>query len=226
MRKGSNRSGRARTRSVDFQNIEGDSEVCLTIFEKDVLNNIRTLKDSPLEQMIAGEKAVEEQKQAIQDLRRLRRYVKYARLTPKQRQAYEFFFVAKRTGMTLRKLAKKLKITLSSAWARIHGAVLRLEKVKLRRQEGDMLRRVLSDVLYAGKLKKVFRLYFEKGWPPSIVAKSLHSNLSTIYANIQTIRILGYVYSTGEYIPWEEARKKICASVEKTSNKTSKMDQT
>lgn len=191
----SGRQFRARTRSVDFQNIEGDSETRLTVFEKDVLNNLHTLKDSPLERMIAEEQVTEEQKQAIQELSRLRRYVKYARLTSKQRQAYELFFITKRCGVTLRKLAKKLKISPSSAWARIHGAVLRLEKVKLRRMEGQELRKVLDGVLYAGKLKRVFRLYFDKGWPPPIVAKSLHSNLSTIYANIKTLRFLGQAYS-------------------------------
>ena len=209
MGKSSNRSDRARTRSVYFQDIESNSEARLTLYEKDVLNKIRSTKDSPLEKLMVGEEASEEQKQAIQKLRRLRRYVKYARLTSKQRQAYKLFFMTKRTGMTLRKLAKKLKISLSSAWARIHGAVLRLERVGLRRQEGRELRNILEGVLYARKLKKVFYLYFDKGWPPAAVAKSLRSNLSTIYSNIQTIRVLGYAHSQEEYIPWEEARKKI-----------------
>jgi len=210
---------RSRVRSVNFQDIEGDSEASLTLFQKNVLDNIRSQKDSPLEKMIAEEKATEEQKEAIQDLRRLRRYVKYARLTPKQRQAYELFFVTKRHGMTLRKLAKKLKISLSSAWGRINGAVLSLERVKLRQEEGEKLKWLLDEVLYAGKLRRVFRLYFIKGWPPPIVAQSLHCNLSTIYDNIRTIRILSHIYSSKKYIPWNEARKKIFASVEKTSNK-------
>lgn len=209
MGKSSNRSDRVRTRSVHFQDIESNSEARLTLYEKDVLNKIRSTKDSPLEKLMAAEEVSAEQKQAIQKLRRLRRYVKYARLTPKQRQAYKLFFMTKRTGMTLRKLAKKLKISLSSAWARIHGAVLRLERVELRRQEGRELREILEGVLYAKKLKKVFYLYFDKGWPPASVAKSLRSNLSTIYSNIQTIRVLGYAHSQEEYIPWEEARKKI-----------------
>lgn len=193
MKKGSSRSDRARTRSVYFQDIEGESEARLTIYEKDVLNKIRD--DSPLERMMAEEESSEEQKLAIQTLRRLRRYAKYARLTQKQKRAYELFFITKRSGMTLRRLAKKLKISPSSAWARINGAVQRLQIVKQRQEEGQKLREVLDGVLYAGKLKKVFRLYFEKGWPPQMVAKSLHSNLSTIYSNIQMIRDLGQAYS-------------------------------
>lgn len=195
IKKGSDRANRARTRSTHFQNIEGESEARLTDYEKAVLDKIRSASDSPLERMMAKEAAAEEQNQTIQNLRRLRRYAKYARLTPKQRRAYELFFITKRPGMTLRKLAKKLKISPSSAWARINGAILRLERVKQRREQGRKLREVLDGVLYAGKLKKVFRLYFDKGWPPQMVAKSLHSNLSTIYSNIQMIRDLGQAYS-------------------------------
>jgi len=191
MEKGSNRSNRIRTRSVHFQDIESNSEARLTGYEKDVLNAIRSTKDSP----DAAEVALEEQRQAIQTLRRLMRYAKYARLTPKQRRAYEIFLLSKESDMTLRKLARKLKISLSSAWARVHGAGLRLEQVELRRNEGRELKKILDGVLYAGKLKKVFRLYFDKGWSPPAVAKSLHSNLSTIYANIKTIRFLGQAYS-------------------------------
>ena len=194
MEKGSSRSDRTRTRSVHFQDIEAESEARLTIYEKNVLNKIRD--NSPLERMMAEEEASEEHRQTIQTLRRLRRYTKYARLTSKQRQAYELFFITKKpAGMTIRKLAKKLKISPSSAWARINGAVLRLERVKDRREEGRKLRGILDGVLYAGKLKKVFRLYFDKGWPPLAVAKSLHSNLSTIYSNIKMIRYLGRAYS-------------------------------
>ncbi len=195
MKKGSNRSDRARTRSVHFQDIESNSEARLTFYEKDVLNVIRSTKDSPDEKMIAAEVALEKQKQAIQTLRRVMRYAKYARLTPKQRRAYKLFLLSKESDMTLRKLARKLKISLSSAWARVHGAGLRLEQVELRRKEGRELRKILDGVLYAGKLKKVFHLYFDKGWSPPAVAKSLHSNLSTIYANIKTIRFLGQAYS-------------------------------
>ena len=88
MEKGSNRSNRARTRSTHFQNIESESEARLTGYEKDVLNVIRSTKDSPDEKMITAEAALEKQKQTIQTLRRLMRYAKYARLTPKQRRAY------------------------------------------------------------------------------------------------------------------------------------------
>ena len=195
METGSNRSNRIRTRSVHFQDIEGDSEARLTGYEKDVLNVIRSTKDSPDEKLIAAEAALEKQKQTIQTLRRLMRYAKYARLTRKQRRAYELFLLSKESDMTLRKLARKLKISLSSAWARVRGAILRLEKVELRRKEGRELRKILDGVLYAGKLKRVFHLYFEKGWPPTAVAKSLHSNLSTIYVNIKTLRRLGQGYS-------------------------------
>jgi hypothetical protein len=208
MEKSSKRSERPRTRSVDFQNIEGESEARLTVYEKDVLNRIRSTSDSPLERMMAEDDASEEQKQAIQALRRLRRYVKYARLTLKQRRAYELFFITKRRSMTLRKLAKKLKISPSSAWARINGAVLRLERVKERQEEGWNLRKALNGILYAGKLKKVFYRYFDKGWPPQAIAKSLHSNLSTIYSNIQTIRFLGEVYSRPKAPPQNRHQEK------------------
>ena len=191
MKKGSNRSDRTRTRSVHFQDIESNSEARLTFYEKDVLNAIRSTKDSP----DAAEVALEKQRQAIQTLRRLMRYAKYARLTPKQRRAYKLFLLSKESDMTLRKLARKLKISLSSAWVRVHGAGLRLEQVELRRKEGRELRKTLDGVLYAGKLKKVFHLYFDKGWPPPAVAKSLYPNLSTIYANIKTLRFLGQAYS-------------------------------
>ena len=204
----SGRQSRARTLRVDFQGIASNSEACLTEFEKSVLDNVRDLKGNPRDQLIAEEKALEKKKQAIQDLRRLRRYVKYARLTPKQRQAYKLFFMTKRRDMTLRKLARKLGISLSSVWARLHGALLRLEKIKLRREEGERLRRNLGTFLYVRKLRKVRHLYFERCWPPSMIARSLGSKLSTIYDNIRTIRTLGYIYSQKEYISWEEAQKK------------------
>ncbi len=207
-------------RFVDLQNIEGNSEARLTSFGKDVRNALQSKKDSPLTILMAKEEAATKRKQAIQEMRRLRRYVKYARLTPKQRRAYELFVLTKRQGLTLRKLAGKLKISLSSAWSRIRGAISRLEKVEARRQEGRKLRKVLHRVLYAGKLRRVFRLYFEKCWPPQMIARSLHSNLSTIYDNLQTIRALGHVYASRKYMPLEEARKAIRASVEKTSNKS------
>ena len=202
------RRPRARTLRVNFQDIASNSEACLTEFEKSVLDNVRDLKSNPRDQLIAGEQALEKKKKAIQDLRRLRRYVKYARLTPKQKQAYKLFFMTKKHNMNLRKLARKLDISLSSAWARLHGALLRLEKIKLRREEGERLRRNLGVFLYVRKLRKVRHLYFEKCWPPPMIARSLGSKLSTIYDNIRTIRTLGYIYSQKEYISWEEAQKK------------------
>jgi predicted DNA-binding protein YlxM (UPF0122 family) len=210
---------RRRLRFADFQNIEGNSEARLTDFGKDVRDALLSKTDSPLAMLMAKEEAAAKRKQAIQELRRLRRYVKYARLTSKQRRAYELFILTKRQGLTLRKLAGKLKVRHSSAWARIRGVVLSLERVERRRQEGRKLKKVLNRVLYAGKLRRVFRLYFEKCWPPQTIARSLHSNLSTIYDNLRTIRALGYVYSSRKYMPLEEARKAIRASVEKTSNK-------
>jgi hypothetical protein len=204
----SERQSRARTLRVDFQDITSNSEACLTEFEKSVLDNVRDLKSNPRDHLIAEEKSLEKKKQAIQDLRRLRRYVKYARLTPKQKQAYKLFFMTKKRNMNLRKLALKLKISLSSAWARLHGAFLRLEKIKLRREEGERLRHNLGAFLYVRKLRKVRHLYFERCWPPPMIARSLGSKLSTIYDNIRTIRTLGYIYSQKEYTPWKEAQKK------------------
>ena len=195
MKKESSRSNRARTRSTHFQSIEGESEARLTGYEKDVLDEIRSTRDSPLEKMLAAEDAAEKRRIKIQSIRRLRRYAKYARLTPKQRRAYELFLLSPKSDKTIRKLAKKLKISPSSAWARVNGAAQRLEAVRQRHEEGRKLREVLDGVLYAGKLKKVFRLYFDRGWPPQTVAKSLHSNLSTIYSNIKMIRYLGQAYS-------------------------------
>ena len=214
------RSRRHRLRFVDFQSIEGNSEARLTVFGKNVLDALRTQTDSPLAMLIANEEAAEKRKQTIQELRRLRRYVKYARLTSKQRGAYELLFLTTKQSMTLRKLAGKLRISLSSAWARINGAILRLEKVRLRQEEGKTLKRVLGRKLYAGKLRRVFRLHFERCWPPQVIARSLHSNISTIYDNLQTIRALGHVYASKKYMPLEDARKAIRASVEKSSNKT------
>lgn len=97
--------------------------------------------------------------------------------------------------MTLRKLSETLKIGVSSAWARVNGAAKRLERIKKRREDGLRLKAILDGVLYAGKLKRVFRLYFERCWPPQMIAKSLHSNLSTIYSNLRTIRRLAGLYS-------------------------------
>ena len=215
---------RKRLRFVDFQNIEGDSEARLTGFGKDVRNALQSKTDSPLTMLMANEEAAAKRNQTIQELRRLRRYVKYARLTSKQREAYELIFLTRRRGVTLRKLAGKLRISLSSAWARINGAVLRLEKVRLRQEEGRTLKKVLGKRLYAGKLRRVFRQYFEKCWSPPAIARSLHSNLSTIYDNLQMIRALGHVYASRKYMPLEDARKAIRASVEKSSNKTPKTD--
>ena len=213
-------SRRHRLRAVDFQNIEGDSEARLTGFGKDVRNALQAKTDSPLTILMASEEAATKRNQTIQELRRLRRYVKYARLTSKQREAYELLFLTRRRGVTLRKLAGKLRISLSSAWARINGAVLRLEKVRLRQEEGRTLKKVLGRRLYAGKLRRVFRLHFERCWPPQAIARSLRSSLSAIYDNIQTIRALGHVYASRKYMPLEDARKAIRASVEKPSNKT------
>ena len=82
----SGRQSRARTLYVDFQDIESNSEARLTEFGKSVLDNVHDLKSNPRDQLIAEEKALETKQKTIQNLRRLRRYVKYARLTPKQRQ--------------------------------------------------------------------------------------------------------------------------------------------
>lgn len=202
-----------RVREVGFQSIEAESQARLTLFEKGVLNSLHSPKDSPRESLISKEETLEAKKEAIQTLRRLRRYVKYARLTQKQQDAYKLFFLTERKNVTHRKLARKLKISLSSAWARIHGALMSLEKVKERRMQGEKIKKILDGVLYAGKLKKVLHLYFEKGWPPKAIAKSLHSNLSTIYDNIRMIRLLGCMYASKERISWKQARKIITADI-------------
>jgi len=74
----------------------------------------------------------------------------------------------------------------------------RLEQIKKRREEGEKLKAIMDGVLYTGKLKRVFRLYFERCWPSPMIARSLHSNLSTIYRNLRTIRFLAQVYSSEE----------------------------
>ena len=188
-------SHRHRLRAVDLQNIEGDSVARLTGFENEVLTGIRTSGDSPLERLIAKEESFSKRNQEIQTLRQLRRYLKYARLTSKQKRAYELFALGRDDQMTLRELSEALKIGVSSAWTRVNGAARRLERIKKRREEGTELKAILGGVLYAGKLKRVFRLYFEKCWPPQMIAKSLHSNLSTIYSNLRTIRHLAGLYS-------------------------------
>jgi len=145
--------------------------------------------------LMASEESSSKRNQEIQTLRQLRRYLKYARLTPKQKRAYELFTLGRDDQMTLRELSEMLKIGVSSAWARVNGAAKRLERIKNRREEGLRLKAILDGVLYAGKLKRVFRLYFERCWPPQMIAKSLHSNLSTIYSNLRTIRRLAGLYS-------------------------------
>ena len=103
MEKGSNRSKRIRTRSVHFQDIEGDSEARLTGYEKDVLNVIRSTKDSPDEKMIEAEAAIEKQKQTIQTLRRLMRYAKYARLTRCKKSCHSFKLVGNSLSLIFRR---------------------------------------------------------------------------------------------------------------------------
>jgi DNA-directed RNA polymerase specialized sigma24 family protein len=144
---------------------------------------------------MASEESFSKRNQEIQTLRQLRRYLKYARLTSKQKRAYELFTLGRDDQMTLRELSESLKIGVSSVWARVNGAAKRLERIKERREEGRRLKAILDGVLYAGKLKRVFRLYFERCWPPQMIAKSLHSNLSTIYSNLRTIRRLAGLYS-------------------------------
>jgi DNA-directed RNA polymerase specialized sigma24 family protein len=186
---------RHRVRSLDLQRIEGQSTARLTGFGQEVLDEIATSADSPLEMVMASEESSSKRNQEIQALRQLRRYLKYARLTPKQKRAYELFTLGRDDQMTLRELSEALKIGVSSAWARVNGAAKRLERIKQRREEGLRLKAILDGVLYAGKLKRVFRLYFERCWPPQMIAKSLHSNLSTIYSNLRTIRRLAGLYS-------------------------------
>ncbi|HNX69629.1 MAG TPA: hypothetical protein PKI45_09145 [Candidatus Omnitrophota bacterium] len=188
-------SRRHRLRAVDLQNIEGDSVARLTGFENEVLTGIRTSGDSPLDLLMAEEESSSRRNREIQAFRQLRRYLKYARLTPKQKRAYELFTLVRDDQMTLRELSETLKIGVSSAWARVNGAAKRLERIKKRREEGLRLKAILDGVLYAGKLKRVFRLYFERCWPPQMIARSLHSNLSTIYSNLRTIRRLAGLYS-------------------------------
>ena len=186
---------RHRVRSVNLQRIEGQSTARLTGFGQEVRDGIATSAVSPLEMLMASEESSSKRNQEIQTLRQLRRYLKYARLTPKQKRAYELFTLGRDDQMTLRELSEMLKIGVSSAWARVNGAAKRLERIKNRREEGLRLKAILDGVLYAGKLKRVFRLYFERCWPPQMIAKSLHSNLSTIYSNLRTIRRLAGLYS-------------------------------
>ena len=188
-------SFRHRIRSVNLQRIEGQSIARLTGFGQEVRNEIATSAVSPLEILMAAEESSSKRNQEIQTLRQLRRYLKYARLTSKQKRAYELFSLGQDDQMTLRKLSETLKIGVSSAWARVNGAAKRLERIKKRREEGLRLKAILDGVLYAGKLKRVFRLYFERCWPPQMIAVSLHSNLSTIYSNLRTIRHLAGLYS-------------------------------
>jgi len=188
-------SFRHRIRSVNLQRIEGQSIARLTGFGQEVRNEIATSAVSPLEILMAAEESSSKRNQEIQTLRQLRRYLKYARLTSKQKRAYELFSLGQDDQMTLRKLSETLKIGVSSAWARVNGAAKRLERIKKRREEGLRLKAILDGVLYAGKLKRVFRLYFERCWPPQMIAVSLHSNLSTIYSNLRTIRRLAGLYS-------------------------------
>lgn len=208
-----------RVRTVDFQNLLSDSDARLTEFEKEVKKQLRT--KSFRDEWIEEESKVEDKRQAIQAVRRLRRFVKYAELTPKQKECYKRFFLTKRKNVTLRKIAEKLGISLSSAWSRVHGIIRKLRRVQRRQEEGKKLKEAFDNYIRAGKLRRVFRLYFIKGWPPRRIAQSLHSSLSAIYDNILTIRILSVMYYADDYIGFKEARDLIpAASVEKSSNKT------
>ena len=182
---------------VDFQDIEGESEARQTGFERSTRDKLAGSIQSPREHMIEEEEAIEEEKRKIQKLRRLRRFAKYAGLTYQQWECYKLYFLTKRQKkVRLRQLARKLGISIPSVWHRLDRVIRKIEKVQDRYLEGQKLKKLLKKPLYASKLKKVFHLYFERGWPPKKTAQSLDSSLSSIYKNIHTIRWLAAKYSS------------------------------
>lgn len=190
-----------RVRYVDFQELSRLSEEKLDAFKKEVRDKL--IQKSIRDLIIEKELDEEEKKRKIQATRRRRRYVKYARLTKKQRECYRMYHHAgnKKRKVTLQKIADRLGIRVSSVWSRVRRAEDKIRKVAFRFEERNRLEESFeSKSLYAGKLIKVMHFYFERGWPPTRIAKSLNCSLSSIYKNIETIRWLARIYAEEDRI--------------------------
>ena len=189
----------ARIRYVDLQNISALANEEFDPFKQEVREKL--IQQAARDLDIYREEADEERKGKTRSKREQKRRIKYAGLTRKQWECYRLFFPSRnrKRKITLQKVAKKLGISVSSAWSRRERAKDKMRYALARMEEFKRLERSFENRgLYAGKLIKVLQLYFEKGWPPAKVAKSLHCSLSSIYQNIQTIRWLARIYAPKE----------------------------
>ena len=188
-----------RIRYVDFQDISSLANEEVDPFKQEIRDKL--IQDAARDLTIKKELADEIKKERIQSKRDQKRRIKYAGLTRKQWQCYKLFFPSRtrKRRITLQKVAKKLGISVSSAWSRRERAKDKMRYALSRMEECKRIERSFENrSLYAGKLIKVTQLYFEKGWPPAKIAKSLHCSLSSVYKNIQTIRWPARVYAPKE----------------------------
>lgn len=224
---------RIRTRQTDFQSIENplqDTE--LSGYELEAREKLAG-RLSPLDQMIAEEEALERKKAGIQIRRWIHRNRKYAGLSPKQWACYRLwegrYSKDSKKKVSLKRVAEKLGISASSLSSRLKGVERRMEKLTLRRLEGQRIKKLIKKPLYRAKLRNVFYLYFERLWPPGKIAKALKRSLASVYKNIRTLRWLAHSYSpqeapfpeTYEREDYKGKPKKIVVSVKKPSKKPS-----
>lgn len=209
-----------RVRDVSFRDIEAMSSARDTEFKREVRHAMTGQVKSPLDDLIDQEEELEEQKREIQQKRRFNRIVKYAGLTPKQLACYKLS--RSKRNPTLARIAKKLGISVSSAWSRLERAEKKIERVLIRFLEGKRIDKLITYEFYRPVLKHVFHLYYERAWPPKKIAKALRRNLSSVYRNIQRLKWLAHGYSPKEAAQaeiFEIGGKKIAVSIQKPSKK-------
>lgn len=228
------RRPRTRTRATDFHSIENPSHnTPLTPYQLEVKEKLAR-SPSSLDRLIRREEFLKKKKAQIQIRRRVLRNQRYAGLTPKQREALRLCYQRysknpdkRKRPVPLRKIAKRLGITTSSASSRLKGALRKIEKLGERRLEGQRITRLITRPLYRTKLRNVFHLYFERLWPPKKIAQALRSSLASVYKNIRTLQWLAHSYSPEEaqvpqvhhYRDEENQPRKIVVSVKKPSKK-------
>ena len=196
-------SGRPRTRvrSISLQDLEAQSQARDTQFKREVRHALSSQVKSPIEELIEEEESLETKNREIQSKRRFNRIINYAGLTPKQLACYKLSKNKRYPRLEL--IARKLGISISSAWSRLNRAEIKIEKVLIRFLEGKRINELIIKPLYRPILKTVFHLYYERAWPPKKIAKATKRELSTIYKHIQKLKWLAHAYSP------KEARKSI-----------------
>jgi DNA-directed RNA polymerase specialized sigma subunit len=177
---------RAVEEAIDFMRVEDAGQMPgLDPFEREVKKEMASLSRSPADELGDHEVAASERISARNSFRNLRRFVRNAGLTKRQRLVYELCFVC---GLPNREVADLLDISPMTVRRFRQILYLVVARALSKRRENQTLLRKSRYARLTQKQKLVLKLYFAEGLSAGQIAERHGKVRRSVERVIQRVR--------------------------------------